>query len=368
MTFTTDDPEASSEEDRWGGTVERGASAPENQLQVSPHFGAKVRPRFRYVSVLTAEVSKRISAHANRIGLKLGGDLFSVTLASGLARPSGEDVFAVRIGGQAFQVEVERLWDLLSVPASWWDSTPGGLRAELLADLLRASGAVAVEVMHVGVDGAMTEPEMSAQMCFTIERERDRSPVRACLRFQNSAAGGLLASVWEKAERLGEVSLPNLSLPVRVELHSTRLGGAELTRLRPGALVPIGDPLEGRDVLVSIGWGEKLVAPAVIGDGVVTLQGEVSKMSEAKAGTSGVSLSELSRMGDIEVQFTVELATCSLPLSELGRLGPGSTLNLGLPHEPSLVRLCVNGKPVATGELVVLGQSLGVQVVEVSSA
>jgi flagellar motor switch/type III secretory pathway protein FliN len=162
--------------------------------------------------------------------------------------------------------------------------------------------------------------------------------------------------------------LVNFSLPVKIEILSTSMPVGELHRLRVGALVPVGAPLESRDVLVSIGWRARVVAPAVINNKIVTLQGGVRPMDESQAGNVGVALSDLSKMENLEVQFTVELATCSLPLSELSRLGAGSTLNLGLPHEPPLVRLCVNGKAIATGELVVLGQSLGVQIVDMAPA
>lgn len=337
--------------------------------QVSSAAGRLVRPRFRAVSPLAADAAKRMLGYSERVDLRLNSGVFVVRPTGGLFALPEADVFDLVVGGAEFQLEVERLFELLEVPADWWENLPGSFRADLLADTLREfCGGTALRVAHAGTNRHPDARRLPCEMAFSLERDTQRAGYRARLRFGNAAAAAQLVAAWERLPLRGGRRLPDFSLPARVEILSTTIPVGELQRLRVGALVPVGAPLEGKDVVVSIGWGGRFVAPAVINNKIVTLRGGVKPMDESQAGNVGVALSDLSKMENLEVQFTVELATCSLPLSELARLGAGSTLNLGLPHEPPLVRLCVNGKAVATGELVVLGQSLGVQIVEMAPA
>ena len=331
------------------------------------------RPQLRRLSALVGDAIKRISAHSQSVLLHLGGIKIALRTTSGVFPMPEVDVFHLRFGQHVFQLEVEQLFELLQVPAQWWNEIPGSLRADLLADLMGSFSADVstkqrLQVTYVGVSGRLGPAELPCELAFALKRDGERTEYRARLKFQTAADVAQLSSFWEQLPATGILRLPNFSLPASIEIFSTNLNVSDLRRLRPGALVPLGAPLEGRDALVSIGWGKRFVAPAVVNQKIVKLQGGVRPMDESKAGGLGVAFSELSKMENLEVQFTVELATCSLPLAELSRLGPGSTLNLGLPHEPPLVRLCVNGKAVATGELVVLGQSLGVQIVDMASA
>lgn len=341
------------------------------RTMVGASSGMALRPRFRHLTLLAADAVKRMLSHASRTSIRLGSEVFVLRGVSGLSPMPEADVFQLRVGDHSFSLELDRVFQLLEVPADWWENTPGALRADLLADLLRESAFGGdLSVSYLGSNRRAEVSEMSCELGFCLVAENASSaqehPGR--LGFKTSAAAALLVAAWERLPSIGARRLPDFSLPASIEILSARLSVAELKRLRPGALVPVGAPLEGKDVVVSIGWGRRFSAPAVINQKIVTLRGGLKPMEESQAAGAGVALSELSKMENLEVQFTVELATCSLPLSELSRLGAGSTLNLGLPHEPPLVRLCVNGRAVATGELVVLGQSLGVQIVDMASA
>lgn len=72
----------------------------------------------------------------------------------------------------------------------------------------------------------------------------------------------------------------------------------------------------------------------------------------------------LSHLMDVPVQITVEVGRRRLNLSELCKLGPGSLLELDREaHEPADV--LVNGKVVARGEVVTLGESYALRITEV---
>ena len=66
---------------------------------------------------------------------------------------------------------------------------------------------------------------------------------------------------------------------------------------------------------------------------------------------------------DVPVSLTVELGSCQLPMREVLQLSPGSVVQLdktaGTP-----VELRVNHKLVARGEVVVIGERLGIRITE----
>jgi len=69
------------------------------------------------------------------------------------------------------------------------------------------------------------------------------------------------------------------------------------------------------------------------------------------------------RLGDIEVNATVELGRAELRLRDLARLGPGSIVRLDrLTGEPA--DLMINGRPFARGEIVVINDHLGLRLTE----
>lgn len=73
-----------------------------------------------------------------------------------------------------------------------------------------------------------------------------------------------------------------------------------------------------------------------------------------------------SSIKDIPLNITVELARFRMPLDRLMHLSPGNLLELPV-HPDQGVSLCVNGKKVGSGELVYLGETLGVRILELGS-
>ena len=73
----------------------------------------------------------------------------------------------------------------------------------------------------------------------------------------------------------------------------------------------------------------------------------------------------LDLLGDVELEVTVELGRCRLPLAEVARLGIGSVVELdALAGEPLVVY--ANGRRIATGEAVVVDGQFGVRIQKVS--
>ncbi|TPV95488.1 MAG: flagellar motor switch protein FliN [Myxococcales bacterium FL481] len=76
---------------------------------------------------------------------------------------------------------------------------------------------------------------------------------------------------------------------------------------------------------------------------------------------------DLSLVLDIPVQVSVELGKRTIPIAEILALGPGSVVELGKAAGESLDVL-VNGKLIARGEAVVMGEKYGVRITEVVSS
>ena len=140
------------------------------------------------------------------------------------------------------------------------------LHQYLLADLLRESAfGGEFSVSHLGSNRRAEVSEMSCELgfCLVAENASSAAEYPARLGFKTSAAAAFLVAAWERLPSIGTRRLLDFSVPASIEILSARLGVAELQRLRPGALVPVGSPLEGKDVVVSIGWGRRFSAPAV---------------------------------------------------------------------------------------------------------
>jgi flagellar motor switch protein FliN/FliY len=86
---------------------------------------------------------------------------------------------------------------------------------------------------------------------------------------------------------------------------------------------------------------------------------------------SGDSASEepigVSGLMNVPVQVTVQLGNTRMNLSELMQFGPGSLLTLDRQaHEPC--DILVNGRVIARGEVVTVGDQYGVRISEICSA
>lgn len=75
----------------------------------------------------------------------------------------------------------------------------------------------------------------------------------------------------------------------------------------------------------------------------------------------GLVASTMDLLADVELEVTVELGRCRLPLGEVARLGVGSVVELDtLAGEPLVVY--ANGRRIATGEAVVVDGQFGIRV------
>jgi type III secretion system YscQ/HrcQ family protein len=75
---------------------------------------------------------------------------------------------------------------------------------------------------------------------------------------------------------------------------------------------------------------------------------------------------EIASLKHVPLTVTVELSRFKMSLDKLMHLSPGNHLELPV-HPDQGVSLCINGKKVGTGELIYLGETLGVRILSIGN-
>ncbi|MFZ5814005.1 MAG: flagellar motor switch protein FliN [Bacillota bacterium] len=83
--------------------------------------------------------------------------------------------------------------------------------------------------------------------------------------------------------------------------------------------------------------------------------------------TTPADPSSLGLLADVELELTVELGQTRRNIRDILGMGPGSVMELDK-HAGESVDILVNGRLVARGEVVVIGENYGVRITELVSA
>jgi type III secretion protein Q len=165
-------------------------------------------------------------------------------------------------------------------------------------------------------------------------------------------------------------ALPDLPVPVAFRIGASELTVAELASLAPGDVILVERRPAIQDDMVVACLGERWFAPARLVGSAAALAAafrpaatanlefwtmDNEKASLPPAGAADVPLDEL------PVKLLFELGTLDLPLGELRVLGVGHIFELGrdLSHP---VDIFGNGRRIGQGEIVRIGNAVGVRV------
>jgi type III secretion system YscQ/HrcQ family protein len=200
------------------------------------------------------------------------------------------------------------------------------------------------------------------------------------VRLEVASTQGMLR-VWLPAElppaepsARAPVALGSLPISLRLFRGYARLTGDELARLAAGDAVLLDDAvMDGELLAEALGSSRTLLRCRLDGTTVV-VQEVVPRRAAGARATSGesegnaMSRSEaemsLERVGDVEVELTVDVARLRLRLGELARIRPGEVLGTVV-DVGERVRLRAGELDVAEGELVDVDGKLGVLVTKV---
>lgn len=176
------------------------------------------------------------------------------------------------------------------------------------------------------------------------------------------------------------------AVPVRLSLRlgQCRLPWREVAALQTGDALRLGLPaacLEGTmpvhltDAGGRVGAGFRIQARAT-GD-ELTLEHvvnttedysgrESSSAATAPAAALGPLADDIDRLVDIECDVAFEVASLRMSVAEVARLRNGQALRMGVRLQEQPIRIVVNGRPLARGELAVVGDELVVVVTDTS--
>ncbi len=164
-------------------------------------------------------------------------------------------------------------------------------------------------------------------------------------------------------------AMPGLHLPVTVLAGWQQVSINELRSLRPGDVLMLEVPVKG-DVQLCLAAGHWAAAQRD-GAGLRLLEGlnrrqpisqPIREHPMSQETENGLDAS----LGDVSLSLVCQVGTLQLSLAELQQLGEGSVL--ALPEGGSdFVDLLVNGRSVGRGELVKMGDGLGVRLTRFAS-
>lgn len=245
----------------------------------------------------------------------------------------------------------------LPVRKSWASLTP-----EVQALLLEHAALPFVEALESLLDGRLRvttlAPAEPLDYRLALRVGLDGAAELPCSLHLPADLAERVVAALERAWPGRRTSLSELPLPVERLAGWQRLTTAECRALRPGDVVMLEEARLDTCLLQLAGsWQVRahyrpdaalhLIAPFVR----TPLAAEDSIVSEQQA----------TAFDDLPVTLQCRVGTLELTLAELQALGPGSVL--ALPgREEALVELVVNGRTLGRGELVALGDGVGVRV------
>ncbi len=160
-------------------------------------------------------------------------------------------------------------------------------------------------------------------------------------------------------------------LPLRLELGSVRLASSELARLEAGDCLLLNQVKRADGALALRGSIGKR-SPLVLFAGHATArQLTISEVYEAMQRDNlpleAIDL-PLERLDAVELTLTFDVGEQPCALGELKHLQPGCIIDLDRAVDDNLVRIRIGGRLIGTGQLVAIGDQLGVRIAEFNTS
>lgn len=180
----------------------------------------------------------------------------------------------------------------------------------------------------------------------------------------SAVAASLLADLLERHATPAAHPLPALTVPLTVESGEAELSVAELRSLKPGDVVML-DHWPDRQARLVL-QGRRLQARAELHGNTLTLLEQPIALNLLKeddmtgSAESAAPQSLDSPLDDLPLKLVCQVGSVELSLAQLRELGTGSLVQL-TPQLHDGVDLMVNGRRVGQGQLVKIGDGLGVR-------
>lgn len=183
----------------------------------------------------------------------------------------------------------------------------------------------------------------------------------------NADAASLIADLLDQHAAPASQSLSALRLPLTVEGGEAPLSLAELRSLRPGDVLMLDDC---PDAQVRLVLDHRLQARAELNGDTLKLLEQPTAINFSKEHSmteTAVGPSLDATLDELPLTVVCQVGSVELSLAQLRELGAGSLLPLA-PRLHDGVDLMVNGRRVGQGQLVKIGDGLGVRLLSFASA
>lgn len=159
---------------------------------------------------------------------------------------------------------------------------------------------------------------------------------------------------------------PTLPVPARLELQQLDLSTSELQQLGPGAVVLLAPQAQAHWPNATLHIAGQQLRACLDGsrlriDTPIQDYSQEYIMSDT---TTQEAPAPLIDSAQLPLRLSIELPGLELPLAQVAALSPGQILQLGIAPEQAQLTLRANGRPVARGQLVRLGDWLGLRITE----
>ncbi|WP_261525173.1 type III secretion system cytoplasmic ring protein SctQ [Burkholderia multivorans] len=258
-------------------------------------------------------------------------------------------------------------------------AVPAVIRAALLADLgaplaatLQAATRQRVELLPPAepAPGWHASP---AALRFELRRADGAWRCHGALLFDAPDALAVFFATAPAAPPDAAALYANLPVPLAFELGRTALTAAELADVVAGDIIAIEHWRAHEQDLLCVAYVRAAPAWEITGRPAgnrLTVQRiremplEPPRTDSASAAAPDAPPADAPRSLDgLAVDLRFELPPTSMPLGELGTLQPGAVIELPHGINQSVIHLVANGMLIGTGQLIAVGQKLGVRVV-----
>lgn len=339
-----------------------------------------LRGRIPSLLPVQAETLRYFFAAPERWVLHDGGVL---RFASGNPDAAGE-LFELEADGMRLGMRVESSGAMRADDTLQWGDYQG--RARLLAwalaheaQLMRLSEALGASLLPVEAD-AMRDPEAQTRdpdiwLAFSIE-DAGRDTTRGALRLPCSWIDRLL----DRAEQVYADDPPpelgswrQLPMPIAIRMPGPSLRSADWGALRPGDVIVVGTrgripppqayAADRRWPLTGSAEGWRIEGPhqsvSALQESSAMNDNEVNgEMAEA---VSGTDVGTQHSAHDLPVNVEFDLGRVQMSVGELAALQPGYVFALPTHLEGANVTIRANGRVSGRGEMVAVGDTLGVR-------
>lgn len=321
---------------------------------------ASVRPEF-------ARLANRIAGRHRPMQFQWNGQAAEFCFTLEKAAPRGGWHLDVEMGGHALLLELNRLPDVAWVSPNLAGIDLEGLPQELACGLIEAClGEIFDGLTRAGIDVKITSVKP-----FSLRRTPDeavewrvnRGTETGWMRGRvagDDAALAHLAAVVERAPAVPVFEDVGVPVPVKVIAGEVRLTLVEL------------QAVEVHDVLLAdlAAYAQEKQARLWASGralGAGTLQGGSFTLKTLNPAGPTTMADTAATVNDLEIQLTFVVGEATLTVGDLRTLAPGHVLQLTEPAGLGIT-ICANGKPIGKGELIEVGDRLGVRVTEFNAS